>query len=65
MTDKLLNSRPAGSPPPQFQIVDVNYFKIGSFYRCQFSVKLTRPDGTDTIGIIQAKVSTDYQTVVK
>ena len=65
MTDHLLERRPANAPPPQFQITDVSYFKIGEWYRCQFTVKLHRQDGTDTTGFIQGKISTDYTTVIK
>jgi hypothetical protein len=65
MTTKLQQSRPAGAPPFNFQILDVSYFRIGEFYRCDFKVKLTRPDGTDTTGIVKGKVSTDYTRVVK
>jgi hypothetical protein len=65
MTTKLQQSRPADAPPFHFQILDVSYFKIGEFYRCEFKVKLTRPDGTDTTGIVKGKISTDYSMVVK
>lgn len=65
MTTKLQKSRPANAPPMHFQILDVSYFKIGEFYRCEFQVKLTRPDGTDTTGIVKGKISTDYATVIK
>ena len=65
MTTKLQQSRPADAPPFHFQILDVSYFKIGEFYRCEFKVKLTRPDGTDTTGIVKGKISTDYTRVVK
>ena len=65
MTDRLLKGRSADAPPPQFQIIDVSYFKIGEWYRCRFTVKLHRQNGTDTTGFIQGKISTDYATVIK
>ncbi len=65
MTTKLQQPLPNGTLAPQFQIVDVSYFRLGEFYRCEFKVKVTRPDGTDTTGIIKSKISTDYSSVVK
>jgi hypothetical protein len=65
MTDHLLKGRSAGAAPPHFEIVDVTYFKIGEWYRCQFTVKLHRQGGTDTTGFIQGKISLDYATVIK
>ena len=65
MTDYLLNAHTPGAPAPQFQITDVDYFQIGEWYRCRFTVKLHRQNGTDTTGFIQSKISTDYANVVK
>ena len=65
MTDYLLNAHAPGAPPPQFQITDVDYFLRGEWYRCRFTVKLHRQNGTDTTGFIQGKVSTDYAKVIK
>ena len=65
MTDYLLARQPADGPPRQFQIVNVTYFKIGEWYRCNFTVQLHRQNGTDTTGFIQGKISTDYETVIK
>jgi len=65
MAAKLQNSRPDGTPPFHFEIMDVAYFKLGDFYRCEFKVKLRRADGTDTTGIVKSKISTDYSRVVK
>ncbi len=65
MATKLQNDRPDGAPPFHFEILDVSYFKLGDFYRCEFKVKLLRPNGTDTTGIIKSKISTDYTRVVK
>lgn len=65
MAGKLEKDRPANAPPFHFQIVDVAYFPIGAWYRCEFKVKLIRPDGTDTTGMIKSKISKDYTEVVK
>lgn len=65
MTNKLEKDHPANAPPFHFQIVDVAYFQIGAWYRCEFKVKLIRPDGTDTTGMIKSKISKDYSEVVK
>jgi hypothetical protein len=65
MTNKLQKDHPANAPPFHFKIVDVAWFEIGPWYRCEFKVKLTRPDGTDTTGTIKSKISKDYSVVVK
>jgi hypothetical protein len=65
MANKLEKDRPADAPPFHFQIVDVAYFPIGAWYRCEFKVKLIRPDGSDTTGTIKSKISKDYTEVVK
>jgi hypothetical protein len=65
MANKLEKDRPADAPPFHFQIVDVAWFQIGGWYRCEFKVKLIRPDGTDTTGMIKSKISKDYAEVVK
>jgi len=65
MTQKLEKDRPANAPPFHFQILDVAYFPIGLWYRCEFKVKLTRPNGTDTTGMIKSKISKDYSEVIK
>jgi hypothetical protein len=65
MANHLENSRPPGSPPMHFQILDVAYYEIGPYYRCEFKVKLLRADGTDTTGIIRGKISKDFSQVIK
>lgn len=65
MTNKLQTDRPADAPSPHFKIVDVAYYQLGPWYRCEFKVKLTRPDGTDTTGTIRSKIATDYSQVIK
>ena len=65
MTDYLQKGLSASNSQMQFQIEDVSYFRIGEWYRCQFKVKLHRENGTDTTGIVQGKISTDYATVIK
>ncbi len=65
MTSKLEKDRPANAPPFHFKIVDVAWFPIGAWYRCEFKVKLIRPDGTDTTGMIKSKISKDYTEVIK
>jgi hypothetical protein len=65
MTTKLESDRPPNAPPFHFKIMDVAYFPIGPWYRCEFKVKLTRPNGTDTTGTIRSKISKDYSEVIK
>lgn len=49
--------------PLRFDMVDVSYQETDSNYRCQFTIKLYRPDGTDTTGVVGGKVSKDFSTV--
>jgi Holliday junction resolvase-like predicted endonuclease len=49
--------------PLRFDMVDVHYSEEDSDYRCQFTIKLHRPDGSDTTGIISSKVSKDFSTI--
>lgn len=65
MTEKLQQQRPPGSPKLNFQIVDVAYFEDIKFYDCVFTVKLQRPNGTDTTGKVTGKVSKDFSTVLR
>ena len=51
------------TPPLRFDMVDVTYQETDSNYQCQFTIKLYRPDGTDTTGIISSKVSKDFSIV--
>jgi hypothetical protein len=44
-------------------MVDVAYQETDSNYQCRFTIKLYRPDGTDTTGIISSIVSKDFSTV--
>src|ERR1700743_31872 len=64
MTDYLRAERP-GSTALQFQIVDVDYFETADNYLCEFKVKLKRPDGTDTTGMIKGRISKDFSIVTK
>jgi hypothetical protein len=65
MTAKLQNDRPADAPPLHFEIVDVAYYLLDGYYRCEFKVKLRRPDGTDTTGMIKSRISADFARVIK
>ncbi len=65
MTARLQRDPLASAASSHFAIMDVSYFKIGPFYRCEFKVKLTRSNGTDTTGIIRGKIATDYSEVIK
>jgi len=65
MTEYLQNEQPAGAPPPNFKMEDVSWFEESDRYICEFTVKLTRPDGTDTTGIIKSRISKDFSHVTK
>ncbi len=49
----------------KFKMMDVNYFEDKHFYECEFSVHLSREDGTDTTGLIKGRVSKDFSKVTK
>jgi hypothetical protein len=43
--------------------VDVRYSEDDNNYLCHFTIKLYRPDGTDTTGTVNSTVSKDFTTV--
>jgi hypothetical protein len=51
------------TPPLQFDMIDVTYQETDSNYLCRFTIKLYRPDGSDTTGIISSKVSKDFSLI--
>jgi Holliday junction resolvase-like predicted endonuclease len=51
------------TPPLRFDMIDVTYQETDSNYQCRFTIKLYRPDGTDTTGVISSKVSKDFSSV--
>ena len=63
MAGYLREQHNAGMPPLKFDMVDVTYQENDSNYQCQFRIKLYRPDGSDTTGIIRGAVSKDFSTV--
>ena len=65
MTEFLQKEQGPDTPPLNFKMVDVNYFEEASYYNCEFTVKLTRPDGSDTTGIIKSRITKDFSSVTK
>jgi hypothetical protein len=51
------------SPPLRFDMIDVVYQENDSSYLCQFTIRLHRPDGSDTTGVIGARVSKDFSLI--
>ena len=47
----------------RFDMIDVTYRETDSNYQCRFTIKLYRPGGSDTTGIVTGKVSKDFSTV--
>lgn len=47
-----------------FEVLDVNYFTDKDFYECEFQVRMRAP-GTDTTGLMKARVSNDFVTVTR
>jgi hypothetical protein len=63
MGDYLRQQQRPNLPPLRFDMVDVTYQETDSNYQCQFTIKLHRPDGSDTTGIISSKISKDFSIV--
>jgi hypothetical protein len=63
MSDYLRQHQRSGAPPLRFDMIDVHYTEEDNNYQCQFTIKLHRPDGTDTTGIVSSKVSKDFSTI--
>jgi hypothetical protein len=65
MTEYLQKEQDPNAAPLNFKMVDVSWFEEPAYYVCEFTVKLTRPDGTDTTGIIKSRISKDFSRVTK
>lgn len=63
MAKYLQDHRRPDLPPLRFEMIDVSYQEDDSNYVCRFTIKLHRPDGSDTTGIINGRVSRDFSTV--
>ncbi len=63
MTTYLYGQQHTDTPPLRFDMIDVTYRETDSNYQCRFTIRLHRPDGSDTTGIISSKVSKDFSTV--
>ena len=63
MSHKLQTRKASNTPQLRFDVLDVNYYEEAKYYRCEFTVKMTLPDGKDTTGIMLGKVSKDFSEV--
>src|SRR5580704_17654399 len=63
MKTYLLQQQRPGAPPLHFDMIDVRYSEDDSSYRCRFTIRLHRPDGSDTTGTVNSSVSKDFSTV--
>lgn len=63
MSHKLDKQQSSKGPHPHFDVLDVTWFEDSTFYLCNFTVKMTLPNGQDTTGIMQKKVSKDFTAV--
>jgi hypothetical protein len=63
MTAYLLQHQLPDAAPLHFDMVDVRYSEDDNNYLCHFTIKLYRPDGTDTTGTVNSTVSKDFTTV--
>ena len=65
MASRLLEEQGGDTTRFKFKMEDVAYFETNDFYECEFTVRLHRPDGKDTTGLIKGRVSKDFQKVTK
>ena len=63
MTRQLEENQRTHTTKAQFDVLDVEWYEEPTFYRCEFKVKMTLPDGQDTTGIMKKNVSKDFSTV--
>jgi hypothetical protein len=63
MADYLRQQQHPSMPPLRFDMIDVTWQETDSNYQCQFTIRLHRPDGSDTTGIITSKVSKDFSVI--
>jgi hypothetical protein len=60
---KHLEQNPTGNTlHPSFKVLDVAWFEEHKYYKCEFTVKMTLPDGRDTTGIRKERISKDFAT---
>ena len=60
MTQHLDSGARSSTLHPHFDVLDVAWYEETDYYRCEFKVKMTLPDGKDTTGIMKQKVSKDF-----
>lgn len=53
----------SNAPQLHFDVLDVEFFEDVKQYDCEFKVKMTLPDGRDTIGIMKRNFSKDFSAV--
>lgn len=63
MADYLRQQQRPNMPPLNFDMIDVTWQENDSSYQCQFTIKLHRPDGSDTTGIISGRVTKDFSVI--
>jgi len=62
MADHLQQRQPSNTPYPKFDVLDVNWFEEPKYYKCEFKIKMTLPDGRDTTGVRKERISKDFTT---
>jgi hypothetical protein len=63
MADHLQQRQPKNTPHPKFDVLDVEWFEEIPYYKCEFKIRMTLPDGKDTTGIMKQRVSKDFSKV--
>ena len=65
MTEYLYKSVNNDSSKVKYRVLNVIFFEEKTLYRCEFDVKLSRPNGWDTTGKMTADIRKDFKKVVR
>jgi len=63
MSHQLEKQQSSNDPHPRFDVLDVAWFEDSAFYLCEFTVKMTLPNGQDTTGVMKKKISKDFNSI--
>ncbi|HEX3935281.1 MAG TPA: hypothetical protein VHW43_11420 [Puia sp.] len=47
----------------RYDVQDVTYYEEPTIYICEFKIKLTLPDGRDTVGMMKERVDKNSMTI--
>jgi len=62
MTKHLEQKQKENPTHASFKVLDVEWFAERNYYKCRFTVNMTLPNGRDTTGIMNERISKDFST---